>query len=105
MMLMIISLKLKQGSNLITKFRLWFLTQIVSNYSYDLTKIINLKYQYDIATGNINSNVSKIHSIISKNHNQSNNLEKNRKKRVFSNMKLKIKTKLLVKKIAILLII
>ena len=40
-----------------------FLPQIISNYSYnELSKIINLKYQYDIATGNINSNVSKIYS-------------------------------------------
>ena len=84
-----------------------FLPQIISNYSYnDLTKIINLKYQYDIATGNINSNVSKIHSIISKNHNnQSNNLEKNKKKTSIFKYEVENKKKLLVKKTRILLII
>ena len=46
-----------------------FLPQIISNYSFnELANVVNLKYQYDISTGNKQSSALKIHSIISKNY-------------------------------------
>ena len=43
--------------------------QIISNYSFnELANVVNLKYQYDISTGNKQSSALKIHSIISKNY-------------------------------------